>query len=268
MSFEPVTPDTLGPQLQLHIEWVAEQAQEAEGQAELGELVEDLCEHYRALAICMFADDASSDDFFAWLLHSPIARRHYLTTVYAKGKGRPRDGRASFVDPVQDAIVARQWKLAGDLCAAASPTWLEGLEYEEDYCYGRFLAGTLAEAETGLILARWQSALEGGADPRLAVARAFHAKDAGEFEQALTSLLREREKAAAKMVNPRTPSLLTETFTFAPNRWVSMEGLSWLALAERTGLASDYHLPACPAALREAKYPAFRPQSYPNRPID
>ncbi len=267
MNSEPTTPDVLGPKIVSYLDWLTESAESPAGQAELGPIIEDMCLHYRALAICLFADDGNTDDFFHWLLHSPLARKHYLGTLTGGARAATRARRASFIAPVQDAIVARQWPLAEQLCALASDSWVEGEEYEDDFCYGMFLGCVLRQVNPAGVLTRWRKALEGGKDLRLDVASALAGGDAAELEEALLALLRANEERARKMTDPNTPSILASNYWFAPNRWVSVEGLAFLALAERAGISTDYELQGCPGPLRSGAYAPFRPRAYPHLPL-
>lgn len=271
MATRPTTPETLGPELVMHLGDLIPRAEAAEGTAALGEFAEELSIHYRAFGICVLADEADADVFFQWLIHSALTRRHYLATVGARGLGEPRYLRASFVDPLLDAVAARQWKLAGDIGRLSAPDWLEGQEYEDDFCYGDFLRKVVAQSEAGPIvdlLARWRRVLEGGGDPRLNVAEAFVAKDAGEFEVALRSLLQANERKAMEMADPTGGSILSSDYPFFPNRWVSVEGLALLAAAERAGIPVDFDLEACPRVARVAMSTPFRPRTYPNQGLD
>jgi hypothetical protein len=267
MPSNVITPDSLGPEIESHLELLVEQAEDAEGKADLGPIVSEMCLYYRALAICMLADDGNVNDFFHWLLHSPIARRHYLRSVYGPGRGQPGDGRLSFVDPVLDAAAARQWPLAAEIQTLSAKQWLDGEEYEDDFCYGDFLRRAVAESLTADTLDPWRRALEGGKDPRLTVAEALCAKDAEQFEEALRALLKANEAKARAMADPRSPSALAGDYTFAPNRWVSVEGLALLALAERAGLSTEYEVEFCPAIARKGSYAPFRPRAYPKQPL-
>ena len=113
----------------------------------------------------------------------------------------------------------------------------------------------------------WRVALEGGPDPRLGVVEAWTARDGVAFEEALRGLLAATAAKTRAMADPNSPSILASNYPFAPNRWLSIEGLAWLALAERAGLATDYELEGCPRAVRTASYPALRPRAYPNRDL-
>jgi hypothetical protein len=270
MPSRPVTPESLGPEILLHLEGTIPRAERNEGTAELGPIAEKLTEYYRALAICLLSDDLDVDGFFVWLLHAPVTWRHYLVSVGSKGLGEPEYLAASKVDPLLDAMAARQWKLAARLASLSSPTWLEGVEYEDDFCYGDFLRRVVTGAGTGMegLLDRWQKVLEGGADPRLEVARAFHARDAAAFEEALRGLLDATEKKAMEMSDPISGTPRASDPPFMPNRWVSIEGLALLAAAERAGIPVDFELERCPRAARTGEYAAFQPRGYPNQGLD
>jgi hypothetical protein len=263
----PVTPDSLGPELVAFVNALIAQAERSQGSAALGEVTDELCRHYRALAICIMGDDGDVDGFFHWLLHSPLARRHYLTTVASRGLGEPKHSCSSFVDPVLDAMAARQWGLAADIVRLTSAEWLEGEEYEDDFCYGDFLRKivTQSEGELDALLGRWRKAVEGANDPRLRVAEAFRDRDAGELQVTLGSLLRATEAHAQEMADPSTGSVFADDYPFFPNRWISIEGMALLAAAERAGIPVDYELATCPRAARTASYAPFRPRAYPNQ---
>jgi hypothetical protein len=270
MPSRPITPESLGPEILLHLEGTIPRAERSEGTAMLGPAAEKLTQYYRALAICVLADDLDVDGFFVWLLHSPLTWRHYLVSVGSKGVGDPRYLAASNVGPLLDAMAARQWKLAVRLGSLSSPTWLQGTEYEDDFCYGDFLRRVASESSAGLeaLFLRWQKALEGGADPRLEVARAYHARDAAAFEEALRGLLEANEQRAMEMSDPINGTPVASDPPFMPNRWISIEGLALLAAAERAGIPVDFELEHCPRAVRTSQYAAFTSRGYPNQGLD
>jgi hypothetical protein len=261
------TPDTIGPEIVSSLNWLVSRAEKSEGSAALAGMVEEICEHYRALAICLFADDGNVDDFFHWLLHSPLALKHYLDSVHAKGLGEPRGARASQVGPVLDAVAARQWKLATALVVLQLDDWAEGEEYEDDFCYGAFLRCMLLGQNSDALVVRWRGVLEGAHDPRLAVAEALRSRHAVEFEDALRDLVRITEARARELSDPTKPSLLAEALTFAPSRWVSIESLALLALAERAGIDTDFDIEGCPRPARSPVYSPFRSRAYPDLPL-
>jgi hypothetical protein len=252
--------------LNIAVDW-AKNAEDTEG---FGEQAEDLCVHYRAMAICLLVSEGDVDAFFHWLLHSPIMRKFFLARARAENLATSRHVGASFVDPVLDAVAARQWKLATDICALASPTWMEGFEYEDDFCYGDFIRRIVCQQTDGFddLFARWHASLEGGHDTRLVVAKALRAGEASDFESNLRTLLAEREEKARAIADPLKRSILADELPFYPNRWVSIDGLALLALAERQGIIVDDEINACPRMVRTGEYAPFLPRAYPDLGID
>ncbi len=263
----PATPQTLGPLLVAQIETLIGWARQKEGTAGLGEKTEDLCRSYRALAICTLSEGADTTGFFHWLLHSPIMRKYYLETVDQKGLGAPQYRRVGFVDPILDAMAARQWELAVQIGHLSATDWLEGFEYEEDYCYGEFLrlAARGAMTEIPVVLSRWARVIGGGEDLRLTLAESIASHDSPGFEFGLRSLLQDAAARANQAASPDEGSVLASEYSFHPNRWVSIEGLALLAIAEREKIGVDFELEGCPRIARAANYPPFQPRAYPNR---
>ena len=96
------------------------------------------------------------------------------------------------------------------------------------------------------------------------------ARDGVAFEEALRGLLAATAAETHAMADPTRRSILASNYPFAPNRWLSVEGLAWLALAERAGLATDYELEGCHRAVRTASDLACAPAptptgTWPNR---
>ena len=269
MTIRPTTPESLGPELVSHLGDLISRAEAAEGTPALGAWAEELSIHYRALAICVFADDANVDALLNGLIHSALTRRHYLRTVGARGLSEPRFLRASFIDPVLDAMAARQWKLVTEIVGLSARQWLEGYEYEDDFCYAVFLQKASGDESTDIeeLFARWEEVLEGAKDARLEVARALMSKSTAAFETALRSLLKYNEERAKEMADPTGGSILSSDYSFFPNRWVSIEGLALLALAERLGIVLDSDFSACPRIVRTASLSSFKPVAYPNEEL-
>jgi hypothetical protein len=196
-------------------------------------------------------------------VQSALTRRHYLGGVANGGEARYR--RASFVDPAFDAIATRQWRLAVDLFQLVAHEWSEGEEYEDDFCYAEFVRRAVTDPTVPAddVLARWERALEGRPDLRLEVARSLHARDGAAFESTLADLLAAVHKKASEMADPVEGSLLATDEAFLPNRWVSIEGLALLAVAERLGVATSQEFDTCPPLARRARLSGFSPRAYP-----
>jgi hypothetical protein len=266
MPTGPVSPSSLIEDIADAIEFFVEVAEERQDFRTIGKVCEELSEHYRALGICLLSRDADVDAFFHHLIQSALTRRYYLQGVAAVGGGEPRHRRASFLAPAFDAMAARQWKLAAEIFANSADKWTEGEEYEDDFCYADFVRRAATGANDGIddLLEHWEEVLEGGLDLRLDMARALHARDGAAFADALRVVIEGDEAIARELADPTSGSLRSEEETFFPNRWISVEGLALLALAERIGMPIADEIPACPSLARGMDFSAFRSLGYPS----
>lgn len=265
MPAEPVTPSALKEDLAAYVDFFTEVAETRAQPARAGEEHEELSRYYRAMGICQLSGDADVDGFFHYLVQSALTRHHYLNAVQASGGGDPRHRRASFIDPVFDAIAARQWKLAGNLFRLVAHNWTEGEEYEDDFCYAEVIGRLATDAPEGPepLLARWQEILEGGDDRRLELTRALIARDKAAFSEALTALLAAQDAKARAIADPEDGSVLADEPPFFPNHWISIEGLALLALAERRGMEMPGMFKACPPLARTEVFSPFQSLGYP-----
>ncbi len=264
MPEEPVTPFVLKEDLAAYVDFFTEVAEARVDPIKSGEEHEELSRYYRALGICLLSADADVEGFFHHLIQSALTRHHYLASVEASRGGDLRHRRASFIDPSFDAMAARQWKLAGDLFRLVAHTWTEGEEYEDDYCYAEAIRLFVANAPDGpgALLDRWRAVLDGGNDRRLDVAKALLARDEAAFRDALRSLIADEDAKATAL--SEDGSVLTDDPPFFPNRWVSVEGLALLALAERLGMNVAGLFPRCPPPARACPSAPFESSGYPN----
>jgi hypothetical protein len=266
MPTGPVTPSSLIEDLGDEVEFLVEVAEERGDAVRLGSVYEQLCAAYRALGICLLSGDGDVDGFFGYLIQSSLTRLHYLQAVRPAGGGEARYRRASFVDPAFDAIATRQWRLAGRIFAEMAPTFTEGEEYEDDFCYADFIRRLVDPSPVGVqeLLAHWEDVLEGGQDRRLDVAKALVGKDPEVFADMLRALLDDQETKARAIADPVDGSIRADEITFFPNRWISVEGLALLALAERQNMTVSVPFPACPPLARVGIFGPFRSKGFPH----
>ncbi|HOX46180.1 MAG TPA: hypothetical protein PK668_21430 [Myxococcota bacterium] len=266
MPTAPVTPAALETELLGYVDFFTEVVETRGDPLEAAEELGELSRHYRALGICRLSADADADGFFHYLIQSALTRRFYLQAAQAAGGGDPRHRRASLLEPVLDALAARQWSLARELFELASAEWTQGEEYEDDFCYAAFVRRSLLEPRDDLVtlLARWERVLEGAPDPRLEVARSFVGRAPEAVAAALRSLLVTEGEKARAMADPEAGSVLAEELPFLPNRWVSVEALALLALAERRRIDVQGSFPACPPLARAGVFGAFQSRGFPH----
>ncbi|HYD41576.1 MAG TPA: hypothetical protein VEB43_12180 [Anaeromyxobacter sp.] len=248
---------------------VAERQQRA---VHLGKLSTEIARHYRAIGICALLIEADVEGFYGWLLHSAVARRHYLRRCARDGVTGDRWQRTSNAGPFLDAVAAGAWDVARQVAALSPGDWIQGAEYEDDFCHARFLH-LLAEpgadpAELARVLDRYERALEGGEDLRLDVDRALLSKDGDAFGAAFRTLLADRERKLRELADPKRDSVQAQDYCFEPDRQVFVEGLALLRLAEGQGIATEPEYPTCPGLARRAPLQRFQPIAWPKLRLD
>jgi hypothetical protein len=202
-----------------------------------------LSRYHRAAGIARLLTEADGVAFRLSLQRSGEARRRLLQ--WATGVRWPfnRFTATGHCGPLCDALSAGADALARDIARLSSDTPVKEYEHEEDFLYGRLLGLLALDADTAPgrvepVLDALERALEGQEAPRLAMARALVIREQDAFNAALDALLTEHESrhdARARAMSLEDECALTE-------RYVSVEGLALLRLAERRGLAvqADY----------------------------
>lgn len=264
MPPSPRTPALLLPALMEELEFHDEVIEARREASRLGNTCEALSLCYRSIGTCYLTGEGDTSTFFDYLIQSALTRRHYLSG--AGQAAEPEHRRAGLIDPVFDAMAARQWRLAGEITALAAQEWTEGEEYEDDFCYAAAIRELLAGRDAAIppLLVRWEQVLDGQADARLDIVRAMLGADAAVFANCLAAFLQARDDQARSEGDPVDGSLSAELPSFFPERWVCVEGLALLALLERRGLSATGEFLACPPMAREAEPGAFQSRGFPH----
>ncbi|QSQ23712.1 immunity 49 family protein [Pyxidicoccus parkwayensis] len=197
-----------------------------------------LSRYLRAAGIARLLTEVDRDAFRLCLQHSAEARRQLLQ--WAIGARRPfnRFTATGHHGPLCDALAVGADELARDIVRLSSDTPVKAYEHEEDFLYARLLGLLALDADAAPgraepLLDALEHVLEGQEAPRLAMGRALVARKQDAFDAALDDLLTEhasRHDAMARIMSAEDECSLTE-------RYVSVEGLALLRLAQRRGLA-------------------------------
>lgn len=207
-----------------------------------GRFHEEASEALRAHAILRLLIDADSAGFSNDLVMSGHARRGYLRRCARQGHA-DYFGALSRSGAMLDAIAGNDRALAAEIFSLSPPEWRKGDEYEEDFCYQRFLGLHLSGAppvDRSVLLGRFEGAA-GGGGARLAICRALDARDARRFEEAFSDLLRTREEEIQE-----DRSLADEEVAVAVGTKVFIEGVAVLKLARHAGIPIAREYPMCP----------------------
>ncbi|XXX72637.1 Imm49 family immunity protein [Sorangium sp. So ce134] len=217
--------------------------------AQLDRLGVELSGKLRALAIMVLLVKADGERFHQNLIRSGAVREAYLQRCRDEGfSGHHRvSGR---VAPLLDSIAAGDFALARRIAALSPEEFRRGHEYEDDHCYARVIHAWVADParDEGVapLLERFEAFLEGRADPRLDCCRALWTRDQALFDEAFDALLAARmaeAEAAIERGQEEAPGVVSQ-------RYVSIEGLALLRLAEARGLSTRREYPLCPSLAR------------------
>jgi hypothetical protein len=227
-----------------------------------GRFYQQYCDAARAHAILRILIDSDPEGFFADLIDGAQTRRHFLARC-AKAGFRDVFASCGRCTSFFDALVAEDYDLAKEISDLSPDDVIAGEEYEEDFCYMRFLflfakCGNTAGAELDGILARFEKSLDGAWSSRLDVCRALRAADADAFALAFESLLLDRENEIRDM-----RGRAEEEVPVALDSQLFVEGLALLRLADREGLATERQYPGCPAIARRHRRDRIEPDQLP-----
>lgn len=238
--------------------------------AALGKLCTNIARHYRAMGVYDLLMHADVDGFYYGLIQSGLTRLHYLRRCAEEGLHGDPEQAAGVADPLLDAIAADQLRLAEEIARLAADDWMKGYEYEDDFAYARFIGQLVAEdgpEPMRATLDRFARALEGQYAPRLTVCEALLDRDQDGFDEGFADLVTAHVDRMEAVADPVEDSALAQEYTFEANRWVFVEGLALLRLAERRGLATEAEYDRCPSTARRPPTKPFVPASFPNLPL-
>jgi hypothetical protein len=219
---------------------------------EAGAAYEEFVENLRGHAILYLVVDAKPERFFSDLIVSGYAWRECLQRAKAANH-RDYCSALSNADSFFDAIAGDHIPLALEVFDLAAAEWMKGDEYEETFCWVRFMGlfakhGNAAGAELDAVLERFETALEGIPSGRLEVCRALRTEDKDAFEVAFAELHEDWEQDCFD-VRFRAE----EEPLFAATSQIFVEGLAVLRLAQREGIPMTRTLRGCPALARRPR---------------
>ena len=216
----------------------------------LGEVSVQVTAKLRAAAIMALLGKGDSDAFFHNLIRSARCRIAYLQRLSDAGVSGDHHQASGRVDPFLDAVAAADFESARQIVARSPREWLQGHEYEDDFCYAQIVHGLitiptdLTRLET--LFEQFERVLDGQPDARLDVCRAIARRDQAAFDEAFEALLAQRtrqidaEKARKKIEEP----------TMIAERQVYVDGLALLQIATRLKFATQSEYLYCPSLAR------------------
>jgi hypothetical protein len=217
---------------------------------QLGDVAVQVSAKLRAAAIVALLTSGDSDIFFHNLIRSARSRIAYLQRLHDAGISGEHHQASGRVDPFLDAVAAADFGSARQIVALSPRDWLQGHEYEDDFCYAQIVHGLIL-VPTDLtrlegLFERYEGVLAGASEPRLDVARSIARRDQAAFNQAFESLLAARTR---QIEAERARKKIEEPMMMA-ERQVYVEGLAMLQIAGRLGFTTQPEYLYCPSLAR------------------
>jgi hypothetical protein len=198
----------------------------------------ELARDYRRLGCGLLLATYAVEDFFRCLFRAADA---YLQLLERKGSAPGLDSyylARSRGAPLLDALAIGELALARRIGEHMESQWLEGMEYEDDFCFFDALPELAAlqpdEPRLRQKLDRLERALEGASSPRMDGLRALASRDEARFEEALVALIEQRAEEVERK-RESSPSPTGRAFTLTEAN-VFIEGLALAQLAHRRGM--------------------------------
>jgi len=208
------------------------------------------------IAVATLLVDGNSQGFFLNLCRAAENWRRLHGLLHSRKLAPPPTTKTV---PLLAALAAGHFELAHALATAPTAERLEGAEYDDEYLWAsllRLLARQPpAEAATVTpLLTRLRKANKKEYGHRCDLVLALLANDRDSFAQAFEKARLDYELATEK----RAANFATPVTSFAPHRFLWLEGLALLRLAERAGFVlEDADYKYCPPLARvpmTAKY--------------
>src|SRR3954453_23146225 len=113
-----------------------------------GPWYEEFTDAMRAHALLWLLVDADPHTCFRDLTRGGQVRRHFLRRSQRE-KSVTCFNASIWIEPFFDAVAAESLDVARDIAALTPTTWLAKDEYEDDFCYARFLYGFIGSKTVG-----------------------------------------------------------------------------------------------------------------------
>lgn len=237
------------PFLPIHVENALEELEERVPLLEAGRLdldgVLDLCRWYRVAGIGGLFLEGEPAELQRRLAQSGRAFAHWSERAGEEEKV------ASLALPFFDAVAAGDLEGAAAIARTSRRSHARGQEYEEDFLFvewvmQRFVLGADA-AGLERLLARWEEALDGAADPRLDLARAAAAGKGRAAGLAFRAFLDDRQRTLEARADLLEPEVADTEGS------LSVEGVALARLADAAGLRIGAEFPNVPALARKVR---------------
>jgi hypothetical protein len=217
---------------------------------EMGDLSLTIGQKLRSLALVAMVSNSDRTIFGQNLIRSGRVRLTYLERLRREGVDNDHHSASARIDGLMDSLAASDLVLSRQIVAASRSTWLEGAEYEEDFCHAQLIHRLVSqEKDDGVrtsLIEQFEKVVDGQPSARLDVCRALLNRDQTAFDGAFDNLIREQE---AKIEADKARFQLEEPEVMS-QRLIFVEGLAVLRLATLYGLKTESDYLFCPSVAR------------------
>lgn len=204
----------------------------------------------QTLAITNILVGYNRDGFIANLLSSAYTLRYYLM------RSKEENNTSHYIaisrsEGFFDAVAAGSLELAKEIARLSPDYWIEDGEYEDDFCYYHFLHTFVRdfpnrdEKKLTSIISQFESCVAASSEYRLAVCKSFLLRDSDAFNEGFNDLLIQFDNEKEK----RYPQLL-DIADLSARKYIFVEGLALLRIAELLGFTIDSEYQYCPSIVR------------------
>ena len=214
---------------------------------ENGKLSMELTDDLRALAIMALLSFGDNRLFFQNLARSGEVRETYLRRLRDAGIENDHHQASARFKPLLDAVAAGDFALANRIAALSPKEFRKGHEYVDDYCFTQIINGLIGKAGSKdrflPYLNRFEIYLEGQSNARFDLSCALIDCDQVAFEEAFSELLNTHEQY---ITQAKQRGQLEDPVVLA-HRFVCIEGLAILRIADTIGLKTESEYRYCPS---------------------
>ena len=217
---------------------------------QLGKLSLEVAYKLRTLGILGLLAEGSTLGFRHSCIRAARTRVRYLSRLAAAGVLDDHHKASSRYEPFLDAVAGGDLDVARHIAALSPTQFMQGHEYEDDFCYAQLLhqlvQNVVNESALAPLLARFDTYLAGEENPRWGVCKALCERDQGLFDEQFIAFLELFESDALRQIEI---GVLEDVHVLA-QREVCVEGLALLGLAELRGLSTASEYAHCPSLAR------------------
>jgi hypothetical protein len=213
-------------------------------------LIEDvqaICRALHTTGVSMLLVEGKPQEYFLDLCRAAENWRRLLEHLRGRELEAPP---ASYLAPLYGAMAAGEWELARGVAVAVATRWQPGEEYEDDFDWAALIHRCVAGAGQAQLAPYVGSLRRSGQEAygeRLEVLQAIWSGDREAFLAAFRAVLAVHGEDMEEAVQ----SFNTGKLDLAPYRFVWLEGLALLRLAEEAGLeTSSERFLYCPPLAR------------------